>query len=77
MHDQPRYQCMIRHVKSATPEELAAIATMLIEAGSPLDVLNGDGNSLRIYYGSIDTPEARAVSEVLRAHGARLHPDAK
>ncbi len=60
-----------------TPEELAAIATMLIEAGSPLDVLNGDGNSLRIYYGSIDTPEARAVSEVLRAHGARLHPDAK
>jgi ankyrin repeat protein len=60
-----------------TPEELADIATMLIEAGSPLDVLNGEGNSLRIYYGSIDTPEARAVGKVLREHGARLHPDAR
>ncbi len=60
-----------------TPEELAAIATMLIEAGSPLDVLNGEGNSLRIYYGSIDTPEARAVGKVLREHGAKLHPDAR
>ena len=60
-----------------TPEEIAAIATMLIEAGSPLDVLNGEGNSLRIYYGSIDTPEARAVGKVLREHGARLHPDAR
>ena len=60
-----------------TPEEIAAIATMLIEAGSPLDVLNGEGNSLRIYYGSIDTPEARAVGKVLREHGAKLHPDAR
>ena len=60
-----------------TPEEIADIATMLIEAGSPLDVLNGEGNSLRIYYGSIDTPEARAVGKVLREHGARLHPDAR
>ena len=60
-----------------TPEELAAIATMLIEAGSPLGVLNGEGNSLRIYYGSIDTPEARAVGKVLREHGAKLHPDAR
>lgn len=60
-----------------TPEDLAAIATMLIEAGSPLDVLNGEGNSLRIYYGSIDTPEARAVGKVLREHGAKLHPDAR
>ena len=60
-----------------TPEELADIATMLIEAGSPLDVLNGEGNSLRIYYGSIDTPEARAVGKVLREHGAKLHPDAR
>ena len=50
---------------------------MLIEAGSPLDVLNGEGNSLRIYYGSIDTPEARAVGKVLRDHGAKLHPDAR
>lgn len=60
-----------------TPEELADIATLLIEAGSPLDVLNGEGNSLRIYYGSIDTPEARAVGKVLREHGAKLHPDAR
>ena len=60
-----------------TPAELADIATMLIEAGSPLDVLNGEGNSLRIYYGSIDTPEARAVGKVLREHGAKLHPDAR
>ena len=60
-----------------TPAELADIATMLIEAGSPLDVLNGEGNSLRIYYGSIDTPEARAVGKVLRDHGAKLHPDAR
>ena len=67
---------MISPHRDMPPEDAARIMTLLLEAGSDINALNRQGNSLRIHYGKIKTPAAAAIGEVLRERGAKLHPDA-
>lgn len=70
------YPFMIRAYSDVHPETAAEIMTHLLDAGCDIDGLNRDGESLRIHYGKIKSAAAAAIGEVLRARGAKLHPDA-
>lgn len=70
------YTFMISPHRDMPPEDAARIMTLLLDAGSDINALNRQGNSLRIHYGKIKTPAAAAIGEVLRERGAKLHPDA-
>lgn len=69
------YTFMIRPHRDMSPEDAARIMTLLLDAGSDINALNRQGNSLRIHYGKIKTPAAAAIGDVLRERGAKLHPD--
>lgn len=70
------YTFMINVSANAHPEDAAGTMRVLLDAGADIDALNNKGESLRIYYGKRNTAAARAVGEVLRERGAKLHPDA-
>lgn len=70
------YTFIIRVDNNVHPEDSAEVMRLLLDAGADIDALNRSGESLRIYYGKKKTAAARAIGEVLRERGAKLHPDA-
>lgn len=59
------------------PENAREIVRLLLDAGADINALDRSGNSLRIHFGRFDSAAARAVGDLLRERGARLHPDAR
>ena len=76
-HYHSDYLFHLRVDSQVHPESAVEIVRLLLDAGADINALNHSGNSLRIHFGSIDSAAARAVGELLRSRGAKLHPDAK
>lgn len=76
-HYHSDYLFHLRVDSQVHPENAVEIVRLLLDAGADINALNNSGNSLRIHFGRTDSAAARAVGELLRSRGAKLHPDAK
>lgn len=76
-HYHSDYLFHLRVDSQVHPENAVEIVRLLLDAGADINALNHSGNSLRIHFGRTDSAAARAVGELLRSRGAKLHPDAK
>lgn len=61
-------------IRKKEVDKAIEIATLLLDHGADIDAMNR-GESLRISYGKIGTPEALKLCEFFKSRGAVLHPD--
>lgn len=71
------YLFCLRPNHQVHPGSAREIVRLMLDAGADINALNHRGESLRIYFGRFNTAASRAVGDLLRARGARLHPDAR